>query len=363
MSFRVLAVYPRETTTRIGLFADDAGIMSREIRHDRNELLRYGTVAAQWSHRLRSVEESLTTWKQLIGDARVDSVIVPASSSPKLPGGVYSVNAGFLEKVKSAAGSDCVLDLGPALADALARARGAKAFAVVSITSGELDPFSLVTGLPELSFGRAADTLNIQYSLHRFSDETGRRAPEFSVIVADMSDNFLICSFREGRILDISNSNERGPFSLSKSGAVPAASLVAMAYSGVWSIDDLLANINERGGVESYIRNVKLDEMMRRYDDGDEFMGLVARNLAYQTAQEISAQAAAMRGGVDAIILTGICAENAEFVDLVRERITWITDEILIYPGEDDLRSLARFAVSVLCGEEEALICSQCVTQ
>jgi butyrate kinase len=363
MSFRVLAVYPRETTTRIGLFADDLEIMSREIRHDRDELLRYGTAAAQWSHRLRSIEESLTTWKQRIEETRVDSVIVPASSSLQLPGGVYSVNAGFLEKVRRATVHDRVLDIGPALADALARTRGAKAFAVVPITSDELDPFSLVTGLPELSFGRTMDTLDIQYSLHRFSDETGRRAPKFSVIVADMSDNFLICSFREGKILDISNSNERGPFSLSKSGAVPAASLVAMAYSGMWSIDDLLANINERGGVESYIKNVNLNEMMRRYDDGDEFMGLVARNLAYQATQEISAQAAAMRGGVDAIILTGICAENAEFVDLVRERISWITDEIVIYPGEDDLRSLARFAISILRGGEEALICSQSVTQ
>jgi butyrate kinase len=356
MPFRVLAVFPGETATRIGLFAGDLEIMRREIRHDKTELSRYRTITDQCGHRLRAIEESLTALKQRMGRDAIDAVVVPACSSLRLPGGIYVVNSGFLEKAKRAAPHDCALDLGPALADALARAKSAKAFAVVSISSDELEPFSVVTGLPELSFGRTDDTLNIQYALHRFSEETGRSASGFSVIVADLGKNFLICSCREGRMLDLSDSRERGPFSLSKSGSVPAAQLAAMAYSGMWSIDDLAYNVNARGGVESYVGSMDLDGVMKRYDDGDAYAGIVARNLAYQTAQEISAQATVLQGNVDAVILTGLCAENASFLELVTDRIGWIPGEKVIYPGEDDLLAMAYFAASVLSGSEEALI-------
>jgi butyrate kinase len=359
MHFRVLAVFPSETTTRIGLFADDSEIMRREIRHDKDELSSYKTIAGQWRHRLRAIEESLTAWKQRIGRDDVDAVIAPACSSLKLPGGIYAAGSGFLEMAKRASLHDCTLSLGPVLADALARARGARAFAVVSISSDELEPFSVVTGLPELSFSRADDTLNIQYALHRFSEETGRPASGFSVIAADLGRNFLICSCRGGRMLDLSDSSERGPFSLSKSGSVPAAQLVSMAYSGMWSIDDLASHINVCGGVRSYVGSMDLGGLMKRYDEGDAYAGIVARNLAYQTAQEISAQATVLRGNVDAVILTGLCSENASFVELVIDRIGWIPGEKVIYPGEDDLRAMAHFAAGVLSGSEEAIICGQ----
>ncbi|MDR0615366.1 MAG: butyrate kinase [Synergistaceae bacterium] len=357
MLFRVLSVFPSEITTRIGIFDGDSEIMRREIRHDKGELSRYKTIGGQLGHRRRAIEESLKAWRPHAGSGAINAVVVPACASLRLPGGVYAVNAGFLEHAKGASAHDCALDLGPPLAEALAGPRNARGFAIASISGDELEPFSLVTGLPELSFGRAADTLNIQHSLHRFSEETGRPVSEFSVIVADLGRNFLICSCREGRMLDLSDSSERGPFSLSKSGSVPAAKLVSMAYSGMWSMDDLAKNVNVRGGVEGYVGNVDLDGVMKRYDEGDAYAGIVARNLAYQTAQEISAQATVLRGNVDAVILTGISAENAQFIELVMDRIGWIPGEKVIYPGEDDLRAMAHFAASVLSGSEEALIC------
>jgi butyrate kinase len=251
---------------------------------------------------------------------------------------------------------ECPLDLGPVLAEALARPRNAVALAVASsISSDELEPFSKVTGLPELSFGKATETLNIQAALRRFTGEAGLRVSGVSVIVADLGENFLICSCSGGRVLDLSDSNERGPFSLSKSGSIPAARLVSMAYSGMWSIGDLANNVNVRGGLESYTGSDDLNDVMERYEDGDAFAGIVARNLAYQTAQEISAQATVLQGKVDAVILTGICAENALFIELVMERIRWIPGKKAVYPGEDDLRSMAYFAVSVLSGGGEAI--------
>lgn len=360
MSFKVLVLSPGKTTTRIGVFTEDSEITRHEIRHDRDELSRFKTITGQWEHRLRAIEESLAVLRGEANSGVVGAVAVPACSSLKLPWGIYAVDSAFIEKTKRIELHECPLDLGPILARALAGTRGAEAFAVASsISSDELDPFSVVTGLPELSFGGADDILNIQASLRRFSGETGLPVSELSVIAADLGENFLICSCRKGRVVDLSNSDERGPFSISKSGSLPAARLVSMAYSGMWSIGDLTGRVLVHGGVENYVESGDLDEVMERYEEGDVFAGIVARNLAYQTAQEISAQAAVLCGKVDAVILTGICAENAQFVDLIMERIGWIPGKKVIYPGCDDLRSMADFAVSVLSGEEEALICGQ----
>ncbi|MDR0649226.1 MAG: butyrate kinase [Synergistaceae bacterium] len=356
MPFGVLVLYPEDVTTRIGFFTDGAETARREIRHDRGELSGFKTISGQWGHRLRAIEESLAAMKAQMSDGRIDAVITPVCPSLNLRGGVYSVSQAFIERANRITSHECPLDLGPILAAALARPRNALSLAVASyISSDELEPFSTVTGLPELSFGSVVETLNIQSALHRFAGEAGLPVSGASVIVADLGENFLICSCRGGRVLDLSDSNERGPFSLSKSGSIPAARLVSMAYSGLWSIGDLANNVSVRGGLESYTGSDDLNDVMERYDGGDAFAGIVARNLAYQTAQEISAQATVLQGKVDAVILTGVCALNAQFIELVMERIGWIPGEKAVYPGEDDLRSMARFAVTVLSGREEAM--------
>jgi butyrate kinase len=106
------------------------------------------------------------------------------------------------------------------------------------------------------------------------------------------------------------------------------------------------------GGMKSYEGTNDLADVVERYADGDMFAGLVIRSMAYQAAQEISAQAVTLRGKVDAIILTGGCAKSPEFVEMIKERVSWITDSILVYPGDDELRALAVCAYRVLNGEE-----------
>ncbi|MDR3254005.1 MAG: butyrate kinase [Synergistaceae bacterium] len=355
MSSKVLALFPRETTTQLGLFDERFAIMRTEIRHDRDELLGFKTPADQWSHRLRAIEESLADCGESAG---VDAVIAPAGPVLDLNGGIFSVDRAFLKKIQDGQGS--FLNLGALLADALALVRDARAFAVVSLSDDELDPISRVTGLPGVFFGSAIRTFVIKDVIYRALPETGRPFQDVSAVVAYLGTNFIICAFRGGKITDLSNSNERGPFSLTKSGAIPAAELIRMAYSGMWSMDSLVDKLGLHGGMESYTGTDDLGGIVSRAYEGDVIAALILRGMAYQTAQEIAAQAVALSGDVDAIILTGVCAESEVFVKLLNERVSWITDRVIVYPEDDDLSTVARFAfralkneVPVLCASDE----------
>ena len=56
---------------------------------------------------------------------------------------------------------------------------------------------------------------------------------------------------------------------------------------------------------------------------------------------------------MDAILLTGGIAYSAYFTGYIRERVEFIAP-VVVYPGEDEMLSLALGGLRVLRGEEKA---------
>jgi butyrate kinase len=198
-------------------------------------------------------------------------------------------------------------------------------------------------------------SLVVKDAAHRASMDLGIAFEEISVLVAYLGRSSMICAYKRGKTMDLSVSNERGPFSTIRPGAVPAAEIIRMAYSGLWSRYALLENIMLSGGMSSYTGTTDLAEVSGNWLMGDAFAKLVIRSMAYQVAQEISAQATMLHGDVDAIILTGDCANDDAFTDAIKEGVSWITDKIIVYPGADKLVMMANCAFRVLSGKEKVL--------
>ena len=77
--------------------------------------------------------------------------------------------------------------------------------------------------------------------------------------------------------------------------------------------------------------------------------------MIYQIACEIGSRAIALKGKVDAIVLTGGLARSSYVVEKLREWVGFLA-EILVYAGEDEMKALALGALRVLKGEEEAKV-------
>jgi len=72
--------------------------------------------------------------------------------------------------------------------------------------------------------------------------------------------------------------------------------------------------------------------------------------MAYQVAKEIGA-ATVLKGQIDAIILTGGIAYANEFVNMIRDRVSFLS-LVMVYPGEEEMLALCEGALRVLKGEE-----------
>ena len=71
--------------------------------------------------------------------------------------------------------------------------------------------------------------------------------------------------------------------------------------------------------------------------------------MAYSVAKEVGARAVALKGKVDAIIVTGGIAHSDYFVSHLSEWISFIAP-IVLRPGEDEVSSLAYNALGALNG-------------
>jgi butyrate kinase len=105
--------------------------------------------------------------------------------------------------------------------------------------------------------------------------------------------------------------------------------------------------------MNAYIGTNDLRVCEERIAIGDEKAKLVHRAMAYQVAKEIGAMLAALGGEADAIVLTGGLAYSKMFTDIIKEYVGKLAP-VMIYPGEDELDALARGALRILGGEEQA---------
>ncbi|MDR1514847.1 MAG: butyrate kinase [Synergistaceae bacterium] len=357
MGFKILSIYPTVAATRIALFDEEKEIKRVELRHDPCDLLDAVTSEKQYDIRRTAVEKLFGGW--ISGADNIEAVIGCALLPSGMSSGVYLLDGEFSKKMRITRVEGRVINYGALLASFIAREMGARAFAMVPFESDEMDVIARISGVPGLCFGRLTHTLQIKNALRLAACDLKKPQNELSFVMAYLGHNFSFCSHRNGRIKDHSNTFERGPFSPARSGSLPAAEVIRMAYSGMWSKIDLMERAYYSGGLLSYTGapDGDIDAVISRMEEGDVYSSLLIRAMAYQIASEIAAQAVVLKGRVDAIVFSGSCMENRIFAEMLREKISWISSKILTYRGEDELAMISDGALRVLRNEETPRSC------
>ena len=341
MSFVILSVYPMAASARFALFDDDAEIKRTELR-----LAPFGLSETGQAHgRFPAAVDAIAEW--LGGTKRPDAVIEAASERSRLPSGLYVIDDYFKKRLRG-------INKGAMLALGLARAYSARPLALVSMSHREADAIYKISGIRNMTFNGLSRIMPIRDAIRAVSGQMGMPPEKCSMVAAYLGNGFSICSQSEGRVRDFTDSCERGAFSVRHSGSLPATSVVRMAYSGMWSKADLLKNVCRSGGLSSYFQDAGLNGVISMMKDGDVYASMVMRAMVNQLAAELSAHASALYGRVDAFVLLGKHAANEFFVSLLRDKISWICDKIMIHKDEDELRILAGAALRYLRGGDNA---------
>jgi butyrate kinase len=351
--FRILAINPGATSTKLAVYANAHPLLVRTLRHADDELERYRRrpMLEQFGFRCTVMEGEL----ELAGFDlhRFDAAVGRGGLLRGVASGTYRVNQEMLDELKRAERGDHASNLGAPMADAIAKHAGCKAYIVDPVSVDEWEPIARLSGTPLIERPCLSHALNTKATAKRYAHDHGQRYEKLRLVVAHIGSGNTVSAHLEGRMVDATNSREEGAFSALRAGAVPSIKLIELYDSKEMSAKELERALVAEGGLKAYLGTSDLTEVERRIDEGDERAELVFDAMAYQIAKDIGAMATVLNGAVDAVLITGGMAFSARLTKAICERVEFIAP-VHFYPGEDELQALAEGALRVLTGEEQA---------
>jgi len=271
---------------------------------------------------------------------------------PPLESGTYRVNEQMVEYLKDHSPVEHASNLAAVLAWEFATTVHKPAFITDPVSVDEFHALSRYSGLPEIPRKSLLHALNMKAVSRKVAREIGKPYAECNFVVAHLGGGISIGAQRRGRLVDVNNANDEGPFSPERTGALPCGDVVKMAFSGEYAHKELKRLFTKRGGLTAYLNT---NSFQKAYDMGrnDPHAAEVIEAMAFQISKEIGGMCAVLEGNIDAIILTGGIAHHVEFVEKIKGYVSRFALVTLV-PGEDELEALATGTLRVLEGQEDS---------
>ncbi len=349
-SFSILVINPGSTSTKLALYENDAISAQKTIRHDSSEFENCVNTLDQQPIRIKYVQEFLR--EADITKGKLDAVVGRGGLVQPIDSGTYLVNDKMKSDLMDDSASVHASSLGGLIAADIGNIYGVPAYVVDPVVVDEMEPCAKLTGFPGIERKSVFHALNAKASARKCAAELGMQYEDGRFIVAHMGGGITVGAHRYGRVIDVNDGiSGEGPFSPERCGAVPLEPIIEMCYSGKLEKPAMMAIVNKRGGMLSYLGTNDLTRVEKMIRDGDEYAALVVDSMAYQVAKEIGAMVAALEGRVDAIVLTGGLAYSVRFTGSIKQRVDQIA-KVFTYPGEDEMSALATGALRVLRGTQ-----------
>jgi butyrate kinase len=351
MTDLVLAVNPGAGSTKLGLYRGGVSIADHTERHADADLARFGRVAEQRAWRLEGVRAFLA--RAGVTRGALSAVVGRGGLFKPIESGTYAVDDAMLRDAEEAARGEHAANLGAPLARAVAEEHGCPAFIVDPVSIDELAPVARLSGLAGVPRQSLCHALNMRAVARRHAALERRPLAELRLVVAHLGTGASLCALAGGRMVDVVNPQDEGPFSGDRCGGLPATALIDLCFAPGADRRALRRRLFGDGGLFSYLGTRDVREAARRAASGDADAALVLDAMAYQLAKAVGELAVVLEGKVDAVLLTGGAAHEPALVEAIRRRVAWIAP-LKLYPGEDELLALVEGARRVLRGDERA---------
>jgi len=319
---RVLVINTGSSSTKVALFEDEREVWKETVRHDYETIRNLRDIKEHLRFREEVVREILK--KRNVTGEKIDAIAVIGGLLKPLKSGTYEVNEKMVFDLYESKRGFHASNLSGIIGYNLAREWGIKAYTVDQAVA------------------------------KRWAKENNRAYDKSNLVVIHLGSGITVSAHRGGRMVDLTNSMEEGPFSVERTGTLPVMSLARLCFSGRYTFDQVKRMIFGEGGMYAYLREKDFRKVMDRVKAGDPRAKEVVEAMLYQVGKEAGGMAAVLEGKVDAVLITGGMAYEDYVVDTLRRRISFIAP-VYVYPGEDEMRALTEGVLRVLRGEEDAL--------
>jgi len=352
MTYRILAINPGSTSTKIAVYEDSKQLFVETLRHSSYELSGFDKVTDQYEFRKEAILKALKDNNIELSSL---SVIVGRGGLLRpIESGVYEVNEKMIKDLMEETKGEHASNLGGLIAANLAKeSEGCKAYIADPVVVDELSPVARVSGHPLFERISIFHALNHKAIAKIYAASVGKEYKQMNLIVAHLGGGVSVGAHLRGRVVDVNNAlHGEGPFSPERSGTLPALALAELCFSGNFTLSQVKKIITGEGGLVAHLGTNSFQYVEQKVDAGDEKFILISDAFAYNVAKAIGAAATVLSGNVDEILLTGGVAHNKKLMDKIIDMVKFIAP-VEIYPGEDEMTALAMNGLAVLNGSEK----------
>ena len=362
MKGRILAVNTGSTSTKIGFFEDGNKVFEQNISHSAREISVYASVLDQREMRRNAITDFLA--EKGIRLETIDIVMSRGGLVTPIRTGVYEINEEMkaaLEEGKNGMHACCLCGLIAAeVCDKINEAKAAKgmdanckAYIADPPMADEMVPEAKIGGLPEFPRRTLFHALNSRAMVRRYARSVGKTNKDVTVIVAHLGGGSSVSLHHRGRVIDCNDAlGGDGPMSTERAGSVPGFPLVDKCFSGEYTKQQVRKRLAGRGGAIAYFDTNDFREIISMAHAGNSEAEVFIKGYCLSAAKYIAGIATTIYGKVDAIILTGGVCHSEVITGQIIERVGFVAP-VVIYPGEDELESLAENGYGILSGEFE----------
>jgi butyrate kinase len=353
-TFRILAINPGSTSTKIAVFEDERELLAKTIYHDAEALKAFVNVQDQLSYRKETIEKELAT--EGVDLASIDIFVGRGGGLVSVKSGAYLVSDRLLEDACKGMAGQHPAQLGSQICDRYVKEYGGVAYIINAPDVDEYDDISRISGLADIYRQCHIHTLNQKEIALRYCRTSGVDYRKVNLIVCHIGGGISITAHRRGKMVDGNDIiRGEGPMTPTRAGALPTLDLFKLCYSGEFTEQEMRDRLSKNGGLIDHLGTADATEIEARIACGDAYAKLVYDAMIYQIAKNVGSCAVTLKGEVMATVLTGGLANSNYIIENIRDYIDWIAP-LVVMAGEFEMEALAAGALRVARKQEEVNI-------
>lgn len=351
MSEKILAINPGSTSTKLAVFSGEEEQWSETLTHSSQKIEEFDRIVDQLEWRQELIIDNVKEAGHQLDE--LSAVVARGGLIDPIPGGTYRIDEEMVKDLREGKNGEHASNLAGIIAYNLAEERNIPAYTVDPVGVDEFEPVARLSGLPELPRRCQSHALNLKAVGRSTAEELGEDLEKINLIGVHLGGGISISAMKKGRIVDVNNANQGGPYSPERVGTLPAIDLVNYIFEEKPEKDDLKRRLVGKGGLAAYLNTNDGREIEEMIEKGDEEARLVYNGMIYQIAKEIGRMAAVLEGEVSAVFVTGGLANSDYIVEELEKKIDFIAP-IKVFPGAKEMRHLLEGAIRVLEEKEDA---------
>lgn len=350
--YRIVAVNPGSTSTKVGYFENDKAVFVRNITHTKSELINYPTIQDQLTYRTELVVRLCRD--NGIELDQVDAFVGRGGGMVSSAGGIYEINDRLIHDCEIAAcGAHHPAQLASQICRKLTEKYGGWGCTCNPPDTDELTDVARPTGLKDIFRKSSFHALNQKEIAYRYARSIGKRYQELNLVIAHIGGGISVSAHRRGQVIDTNSLiTGNGPMTPMRAGEIDTTKVVDMCFSGEYDRESITARLMRCGGLLDHLGTDDAREVEQMISEGDKYAKVIYDAMIYQICKYIGQMAVGVNGRVDQIVVTGGMAHSQYITEMIREYSGWISG-ITVMAGELELEALAAGALRAITGKEE----------